>query len=49
MFWVVNSEEEVHRAFKYSIDGILTDRPSEIRRVIDNMMGVEDTNELMNR
>jgi len=45
IFWVVNNEEALHRALKYPTDGILTDKPQEIRRVIDSIIGVEETNE----
>lgn len=35
MFWNINSLAEYERALTYSIDGILTDRPEEIRRIAD--------------
>ena len=37
MFWNVNSEDEYERALTYSIDGILTDKPEEIRRIADKL------------
>ena len=38
MFWNINSEDEFERALTYSIDGILTDRPEEMRRIADQRM-----------
>lgn len=43
MFFSINSEEEVHRALGYSIDGFITDEPTEIRRIMDSQKGREDT------
>ena len=43
IFWVVNSEEEVHRVMKYPCHGFITDHPEEIRRVIDSTSGRENS------